>query len=151
MWLDAILVCLHLSAMLALIVFLTAAAGALRCQGDAVRLSRLRRLQTWVWGSLLAVLASGMALVLWGAKGAPWLLHNPLLWVKVALWCAAAAIAWGVSRRIAAWQRLAVAKPPIPAGASLPGASSIYAWMMVQAHLLAVPPLLGVLLSRGLG
>ncbi len=151
MWLDAILVCLHLSAMLALIVFLTAAAGALRCRADPARLRRLQRMQAWVWGSLLAVLVSGVALVLWGAKGAPWLLHNPLLWAKVALWLAAAAMAWAVSRRIASWRRLAVEHPPEPADAKLPGEASAYAWVMVQAHLLAIPPLLGVLLSRGLG
>lgn len=151
MWLDAVLVCVHLSAMLALIVFLTATAGALRCHADPARLRRLTRMQTWVWGSLLAVLASGVALVLWGAKGAPWLLHNPLLWAKVALWLAATGMAWRVSRRIAGWRRLALGHPPEAVNAKLPGEASAYAWLMVQAHLLAIPPLLGVLLSRGLG
>lgn len=146
---DAILVCVHLSAMLALVVFFTAATGVLRCGTvDAAGLARLARMQLWVWASLWAVALSGAALLAWGAKGAPWLLHNPLLWSKVALWAVMAVMAIPFSRRLARWRRDAVAS-----AWQLDASEKKWAvrWLMIQSHIMVVPPLLGVLVARGFG
>ena len=146
---DALLVFVHLSAMLALAVFLTAATGVLRCgPHDASRLARLARLQLWVWGSLAAMALSGLALLWWGAKGPTWPLQNPLFWAKVALWAGMVAMAVPVSHSRRRWRDAAA----LPNWQLAPGRQKrAVRWLMLQAHIMVMPPLLGVLIARGLG
>ena len=147
---DALLLYVHLSAMLGLVVFLTAKTSLVR-EGavDAAVLTRLQRLDRWVWGSFAAVLASGLMLVFWGAKGPQWLLHNPLLLGKVALLALMAVMSWPSSRRLALWSRqgkdIAAWTPP---------AAEIRRerrWLMAQSHVMVIIPLLATLVSHGFG
>jgi putative membrane protein len=148
---DALLLYLHLSAMLGLAVFLTAKTSLTRVGAvDAAVLARLRRLDVWVWGSFAAVLASGLALVFWGVKGPQWLLHNPLLWAKVLLLALMAAMSWPSTRRLARWAHQGQrAAPWVP-----PPAAEIRQerrWLMAQSHVMVIIPLLATLMSHGFG
>ncbi|MGC9236122.1 MAG: DUF2214 family protein [Thiomonas sp.] len=147
---DALLLYLHLSAMLGLVVFLTAKTSLTRVDAvDVVVLTRLRRLDVWVWGSFAAMLVSGLALMFWGIKGPQWLSHNPLLWAKVALLALMAVMSWPSTRRLAQWslqgRRSASWVPP---------AAEIRQerrWLMAQSHVMVIIPLLATLMSHGYG
>ena len=147
---DALLLYLHLSAMLGLAVFLTAKTSLTRVGAiDAIVLARLRRLDVWVWGSFAAMLASGLALMFWGIKGPQWLSHNPLLWAKVVLLALMAAMSWPSSSRLARWQLQG------QAGATwAPPAAEVKQerlWLMAQSHVMVIIPLLATLMSHGFG
>lgn len=147
---DALLLYVHLSAMLGLAVFLTAKTSLTRAGGvDAAVIARLRRLDVWVWASFAAVVASGVALVLWGIKGPQWLLHNPLLWAKIGLLALMAAMSWPSSRRLAVWARSSHA-----AADWTPPQQQVQQerrWLMAQSHVMVIIPLLATLLSHGFG
>jgi putative membrane protein len=147
---DALLLYLHLSAMLGLAVFLTAKTSLTRVGAvDAAVLARLRRLDVWVWGSFAAVLASGLALVFWGVKGPQWLLHNPLLWAKVVLLVLMTAMSWPSTRRLARWElqgRDAAFRAPSSADIK-----QERRWLMAQSHVMVIIPLLATLMSHGFG
>ena len=147
---DALLLYLHISAILGLTVFLTAKTS--HCRGNAIdraALARMRRIDAWIWGSFAAVLLTGAALVAWGVKGSDWLLHNPLLWTKIALLGAMMAMAVPSTRRLAAWTR--------GAGGALPWVAPDAEvrrerrWLMLQSHLMVIVPLFATLLSHGFG
>ena len=126
---DALLLYAHLSAMLGLAVFLTAKTSLTRAGA--------------------AVLLSGLALVFLGIKGAPWLLHNPLLWAKVLLLALMAAMSWPSSRRLADWaQHCAQHDRWAP---STDEVTQERRWLMAQSHVMVVIPLLATLMSHGFG
>ncbi|MDY0330272.1 MAG: DUF2214 family protein [Thiomonas sp.] len=147
---DALLLYLHLSAMLGLAVFLTAKTSLTRAGAvDVQALTRLRRLDVWVWGSFAAVLLSGSALVFWGIKGPQWLLHNPLLWAKVILLALMAAMSWPSTRQLARWDvqaRIMAAWQPAE-----DEVKKERRWLMAQSHVMVVIPLLATLMSHGFG
>lgn len=146
---DALLLYVHLSA-IGLVVFLTAKTSLTRPGDiDAAVLARLRQLDAWVWASFAAVLASGLALLLWGAKGSQWLLHNPLLWAKIALLALMAVMSWPSTRNLRRWT-LQIGRR---AGWT-PSAQDIARerrWLMAQSHVMVVVPLLATLMSHGFG
>ncbi|MGC9162593.1 MAG: DUF2214 family protein [Thiomonas sp.] len=142
---DALLLYLHLSAMLGLVVFLTAKTSLIRVEAiDPAALQRLRRLDLWVWASFAAVAVSGLMLVFWGIKGPQWLLHNPLLWGKIGLLLLMALMSWPSSRTLARWQRQ-------PEGIAATEIRRERRWLMAQSHVMVIIPLLAVLLSHGFG
>lgn len=147
---DALLLYLHLSAMLGLAVFLTAKTSLMRVGAiDTAALARLRRLDLWVWGSFAVVLASGLMLVFWGIKGPQWLLHNPLLWAKMALLGLMAVMSWPSTRRLARWsfhgKDVAAWAPPAVE------IRQERRWLMAQSHVMVIIPLLATLMSHGFG
>lgn len=147
---DALLLYLHLSAMLGLAVFLTAKTSQMRPDAlDAAALPRLRRLDAWVWISFAAVLASGLALIFWGSKGPYWLLHNPLLWAKAVFLALMAAMSWPSTRRLRFWHHQSQQN----AGWQLANATvrKERRWLMAQSHVMVVIPLLATLMSHGFG
>ncbi|CUA98968.1 DUF2214 family protein [Thiomonas bhubaneswarensis] len=149
---DALLLYLHLSAMIGLVVFLTAKTSLTRPGGidDAV-VKRLRRLDLWVWGSFAAVLASGLALVFWGVKGPQWLLHNPLLWAKIALLALMAAMSWPSTRRLRQWVLEVQSSKALHWTPAREDIARERRWLMAQSHVMVVIPLLATLMSHGFG
>lgn len=142
---DALLLYLHLSAMLGLVVFLTAKTSLIRVEAiDPAALERLRRLDLWVWASFAAVAVSGLMLVFWGIKGPQWLLHNPLLWGKIGFLLLMALMSWPSSRTLALWRRQ-------PADIAALEIRCERRWLMAQSHVMVIIPLLAVLLSHGFG
>ena len=106
MLLDALLAYAHISAVLLLAVFLTSQTALSRIEvieGRKAALLRLQSLDRWLWASLVAVLATGLAWMLWGAKGWAWDVSNPLLWAKLALFLVIAGMAVPQRRVLRGW------------------------------------------------
>jgi putative membrane protein len=149
MLLESVLAYLHLAAVLGWLVFLTSQTALLRpawCNPAAMlrlavvaRLAHLAAAATLVTGGLRMVL---------GIKGFGWYAAQPLMQAKLVLMLLMWGGAWTVSRQLTRWQR------SVSLGGSMPGASALD-WarrrMMWVTHLMVVPPLLGVLMARGLG
>ena len=145
MLLESLLAFLHISAVLGLVVFLTAKVALLRPEILRDRpqlLRRVLRMDHWVWGSFAAVALTGAARVAFGVKGADWYLSNPLLWVKLALFVLMLSMGLPSSSALRAWRR--DAQPPDEAAIR-----AQRRWLMWQAHVLVVLPLFGVLLAYG--
>lgn len=147
--LEAALAYAHLIAILGWVVFIGSCTALARADWlNAAALARLARVDRLTAIGAMAVLATGLARLLWGVKGAGWYLAQPLLWGKVALWLAIVAGGISASRRIQHWQRTSAT------GGGLPLADEIVAVrrrLMVASHVLVLVPLLAVCLARGIG
>jgi putative membrane protein len=144
---EALLSFLHLSAILGWVVF--ASSQAALCRADwlnpaAVR--RLARLDTILWLATAAVLLTGLARIYLGIKGAAWYWHNPLLWLKLALFVLAVLLLPGATRRYRRWRAQLDAGGPLPPEAEVRAARRL---VMVATHLVAVIPLAAVFMARG--
>ena len=138
----------HILAFLALAVFLTSEAALCRAEWlNGAVVERLVRVDAIYRLSLLLVLASGLARVQWGVKGADFLWAQPLLHLKLLLFLAMAALAIAPARAFRRWCR------DWRRAGVLPPAEQV-AWVrrrvMLQAHLMPLVPLAGVLLARGI-
>ncbi|MFI4931234.1 MAG: DUF2214 family protein, partial [Burkholderiales bacterium] len=138
--LEAALAYAHLIAILTWVVFIGSSTALTRPEWlNAAALARLARVDRLAAVGALAVLITGLARVLWGAKGAAWYLEQPLLWAKLALWLAMVAGGVSASRRIQAWQRVSTS------GGGLPAADAVAAVrrrLMVASHLMVLVPVL---------
>lgn len=145
---EAALAYAHLAAILAWVVFLSSATALARAEWfNAAALARLQRVDRIALAAALATLATGLARTAWGIKGAPWYAGQPLLWGKVVLWLSMVVLAFGVTRRIESWRERWAADGQLPSAEALAWARSRLMW---SAHLMVLPPLLAVLLARGI-
>lgn len=149
MALDVLLAYLHWLTIMTWVVFLTSTA-ALACfewlNGAVV--ARLRLVDRIAAVAAWAVLASGVARILWGPKGAAWLLGQPLLWAKLGLVALMLAAGWRTTRQIARWHADWLANGQLPAADAV---AELRRRVMRVAHVMLLLPLAGVLLSRGVG
>ncbi len=147
---DALLLYLHISAILGLAVFMTAKTSL--CRTGAIvqaALPRLRRIDVWIWACYVSVVSSGAALVVWGIQGPDWLLRNPLLWGKIVLLAAMMAMAVPSTLRLSAWARNAAGTASwVAPDAEVKRERH---WLMLQSHVMVVIPLLATLLTHGFG
>ena len=137
----------HVSAILLLTVFVSAQTAVLNAAQhvpDAALLRRLRRLDAWLWGSFAAVAATGAAHVFLGLRAWQSFAFDALLWGKLALFAAMLAMAVAASRTLRHWQQRGAT--PFADAAELRAQRR---WLMWQAHLMVVLPLLGMLLAHG--
>lgn len=146
---EALLAFLHLSAILGWVVFASSQAALCRVEWfNAAVVPRLRRLDAILWVATAAVLLTGLARIVWGAKGAGWYWSNGLLHLKLTLFVLVVGLMVGPTRRYRHWQAA------LDAGGALPGADQIAAArrrVMLTTHLMAVIPLAAVFLARGYG
>lgn len=147
MTLEALLAYAHIVAILALVSFLASEAALCRPQWLNVEVvRRLSRLDLYYLGAAMAVLFTGAARVVWGMKGMGWYGGQPLLYGKVVLYLAIGLCSLPSTRAFQRWRR------QVNANGALPPADEVRAarrWVMLQAHLLVIPPLLAVMLARG--
>jgi putative membrane protein len=149
MLLDSLLAYAHISAILLLAVFLTSETALMRPEvidGRKAALLRLQSLDLWLWASLVAVLATGLTWMLWGAKGWAWDVANPLLWAKLALFLVIAGMAVPPRRALRGWLVTHALTGQFPATEAIRRQRR---WLMWQAHILVLVPLLGTLLTHG--
>jgi putative membrane protein len=146
---EALLSFAHLSAILGWVVFASSQAALCRSEWiSAAVVRRLVRLDAILWLATVTVLLTGLARIQWGAKGAAWYWHNPLLWLKLTLFVLAALLLVDVTRRYRRWQA------ELNAGCALPPDEQVRAArlrVMIATHLVAVIPLAAVFLARGFG
>jgi putative membrane protein len=149
MVLDALVAYLHYAAILLVAGFLVAEAMLLRGELGQRDLAALVRSDVAYGLSAILVLATGLARVFYGAKGAAFYGDNPVFWVKVGLFLAVGLISIRPTVVFARWRRAARAG----AGFSVPAAEVRGArrYVLVELHLLALVPLAAVLMARGIG
>jgi len=148
MWLDALLSYAHLAAILSWVVFLSSTAALARSEWlNPAVLARLMVVDGIAHAAGWAVVATGVARLAWGAKGAAWWLGQPLLWAKIGLVALMLLAAWRTRRQLADWQRRWLADSMLPSDAEL---TALRRRVMRASHLMLVLPAAAVLLARGL-
>ncbi|WP_332813031.1 DUF2214 family protein [Ramlibacter sp.] len=149
MTLEALLAFLHISAVLAIVVFLTSETAICRPEWlNATVIERLVVVDRIYGIAAAAVLLTGLARIFLGMKGAGWYGTNWLLWSKVGLFAMVALMSIRPTLRFIAWRKA------LRADGSLPSAEEVRRvrrWVMWQAHIVPFIPLPAVFLARGWG
>ena len=144
MMLEWLLAVLHVSAFIALIVFLSGQISLCRVQwwNDAV-LQRLQRLNRLYWGSVVTVLLTGLMRAIFGIKGWYFYEQQPIFWLKLVAFLAVVSMSLRVNRAYRHWM-----SNPYHSAQEI---DRIRRWMMIQAHLIMLFPILGLMMAYGLG
>ena len=149
MTLDAILQYLHISAILALVVFISSEAALCRPQWmNAAIVERLVTVDRIYGISALAVLATGLVRIYFGTKGAAWYWGNWLLHLKLTLFIVVALISIAPTLRFARWRKALRANGTLPTEDEVKRARKL---VMLQAHIIPIIPLAAAFLARGFG
>lgn len=147
MTLEAVLASLHLVAILTLVVFMSSQAALCRMEWlNAAVVERLVRLDQIYIASVLVLLASGLARIFWGIKGASWYLTQPMLHTKVTLFILMLSLAVVPTLAFRRWRRA------LRASGALPGADEVRKvrrLIMVQSHVLPGIAVLAAFWARG--
>lgn len=146
--LEALLAYAHFAAILTLVVFLTSEAALCRTEWlNAAVVRRLNRVDTIYLFAALAVLATGVLRTLLGAKGTVWYWHQPLLHLKLTLFVVIGLMSIRPTLAFRRWLKALDRDGSLPAEAEVRNARR---WVMVQAHLLLLVPLVATMLARGI-
>jgi putative membrane protein len=146
---EAILAFLHISAILALVVFITSEAALCRPEWmSADIVERLVRVDRIYGIAAASVLATGLLRIYLGMKGSGWYWGNWLLHVKIGLFLLAALISIVPTLRFARWRKALRASGALPAPEEV---RKVRKLVMLQAHIIPVIPLAAVFLARGFG
>ena len=149
MTLEALLAYAHLSAILALVVFLTSEASLCRPEWINARIVERLRTVDIIYGSAAGgVLLTGLARTWWGIKGSAWYWTNPLLQLKLTLFLVIALLSIKPTLMFIAWRKQLRATGKLPDEAQVRRARKLVMW---QAHLIALVPLAAVFMARGFG
>lgn len=144
---EALLAYAHFVAILSVVVFITSEAALCRPEWmNAAVVRRLARVDLIYLVAAIAVLATGLARTHWGVKGVGWYWGQPLLHAKVTLFALIGLMSLKPTFAFIRWKRQLNATGALPDEAEVRG---IRRWIMAQAHLLLVLPLLGAFLARG--
>jgi putative membrane protein len=149
MTLEAILAFLHISAILALVVFLSSEAAL--CRPEWMNETIVNRLVTVdrIYGiSAAAVLVTGLLRIYLGMKGSAWYWHNWLLHVKLGLFVLAALLSIPPTIRFIRWRKALRATGALPAAEEVRRTRKL---VMIQAHIIPIIPLAATFLARGFG
>ena len=149
MTLEAILAYLHLLAILTMVVFIASEAALCRVEWlNAAVVERLAKVDLVYGIAAITVLATGVARTWWGMKGTAWYWTNPLLHIKLTLFIVIGIVSIFPTLTYIRWRKTVRASGALPAEAEIRKTRKL---VMVQAHLLAVIPLVAVFLARGFG
>lgn len=149
MTLEALLSYAHILAILTMTVFLASEAALCRTEWlNAAVVERLAKIDMVYGASAIAVLLTGAARVIWGAKGMGWYLTNPLLHVKFTLFIVMGLLSIGPTLAYLRWRRALRADGTLPDALQV---RNIRRLVMVQAHILPLVPLAAVFMARGFG
>ena len=148
MTIEAFLASLHIVAILTLVVFLSSEAALCRSEwmNEAV-VRRMARLDMIYGITALVLLLTGIARIVWGAKGLTWYVSQPLFHVKMTLFFITALISLRPTFTIRRWLKTLNATGALPAEAAI---KSVRQWIMVQAHIIPVIAVVAVYWARGM-
>ncbi len=146
---EALLAYAHFLAILTMTVFLASEAALCRKEWiNPAVVERLARVDMVYGIAAIAVLATGLARTWWGMKGAGWYWSQPLLHAKVTLFVIVGVISIVPTVRFLRWRKALRATGALPTDAEIRSTRRL---VMIEAHLVAVIPLLAVFLARGVG
>ncbi|MBF5002626.1 DUF2214 family protein [Diaphorobacter caeni] len=144
---EALLAYAHILAILTMTVFLASEAALCRKEWmNAAVVERLARVDLIYGISAVVVLLTGVARTWWGMKGAEWYWTQPLLHLKVTLFVVVALMSIGPTVRFLRWRRKLRATGELPSEVEIRNTRRL---VMIEAHLVALIPLAGVFLARG--
>ncbi len=146
---EAILAYLHLLAILTMVVFISSEAALCRVQWlNAAVVERLAKVDRVYGIAAIMVLLTGVARTVWGVKGTSWYWTNPLLHVKLTLFIVVGVISIFPTLTYFRWRKALRATGTLPSETDIQKTRKL---VMVQAHLIALIPLVAVFLARGFG
>ena len=146
---DAILQFIHISAILALVVFISSEAALCRPEWmNATIVERLVKVDRIYGIAAAAVLVTGFIRIYFGTKGAAWYWGNWLLHLKLTLFVAVGLISIAPTLRFARWRKALRADGSLPAAEEVRKARKL---VMLQAHIIPFIPLAAAFLARGFG
>ncbi len=149
MTLEALLAYAHILAILTLVVFISSEAALCRPEWmNAKIVERLGKVDMIYAIAAVAVLLTGLARTWWGVKGAGWYWTNGLLHLKLTMFVVVGLISIKPTLMFARWRKALKATGALPGDDEVRKARK---WVMVQAHLIALIPLVAVFLARGFG
>ena len=146
---SALIAYLHYVAMISIAVILVVEYMLCMPGMTGSRVRALTRLDLLYMGLALLALGSGAARVVWFGKGAAFYLHNPVFYIKVALFLAVGLISIPPTLQYLRWMR------GLESGATKVVAD--YQVIRVRRHILvelilfALIPLMATLMARGIG
>ena len=147
--LDALLAYAHFLSIFA--TFAMLAVELVLCKGALTlpQVRRLGRIDIAYFACAMAVLGSGIARLLWGAKGAAFHMHNPAFHMKMGLFVLVGVLSIAPTMRFIAWRKRLGADAQAVIGADeVKRAARL---LHIELALLAAIPLCAVLMSRGIG
>ncbi len=146
---EALLAYAHFLAILTMVVFLASEAALCRREWlNAAVVERLAKVDLIYGISSIAVLLTGVARTYWGMKGAGWYWTQPLLHAKITLFIVVAVMSIVPTLRFMRWRRNLRATGALPTELEIKKTRRL---IMIEAHLVALIPLLAVFLARGVG
>ena len=149
MTLESLLAYAHLIAIDTMVVFLASEAALCRVEWlNAAVVERLGKVDMVYGIAAGMVLVTGLARVFLGSKGAAWYAHNPLLYLKLAMFLVIGLISIKPTLMFVRWRRALRASGTLPDAAEIKKARRL---VMVQAHIFPLIPLAAVFLARGFG
>jgi putative membrane protein len=149
MTIEALLAYAHLLAILTMVTFLASEAALCRKEWlNAAVVERLARVDMVYGIAAIVVLATGLARTWWGIKGTGWYWSQPLLHAKVTLFVVIGLISIVPTVRFLRWRKALRSTGALPDETAVRSTRRL---VMIEAHLLALIPLLAVFLSRGVG
>lgn len=146
---EVLVVYLHIAAMILIAVFL--AIEYLVCVPGLARerVKLLARIDLLYLIAAMLALATGVARLVWYGKGAVFYLHNPVFYLKLALFVAIGLISIPPTIQYLRWMRLL--KTSAGAVAAEFEVLRSRRYVLVELVLFALIPLLAVLMARGIG
>jgi putative membrane protein len=146
---ESILAFLHISAILALVVFITSEAAICRPEWMSPEIvERLVRVDRIYGIAAASVLVTGLLRIYLGMKGSGWYWGNWLLHVKITLFLLAALISIVPTLRFLRWRKALRATGALPPPQEVRKMRKL---VMLQAHIIPIIPLAAVFLARGFG
>ncbi|RIK43816.1 MAG: DUF2214 domain-containing protein [Chloroflexi bacterium] len=146
---DALLAYAHFFAILATATTLALEAVLCRPGLRWPQVGLLGRIDLFYFGAAILALASGLARVFWGLKGAPFYLQNPLFYVKIGLFVIVALVSIAPTIQFIRWMRQAESHGDKPVPLAEVGRTRRF--VLSELALLALIPLAAVLMARGFG
>ena len=149
MALEALLAYAHFLAILTLVVFIASEAALCRPEWmNAAVVHRISRVDMIYGIAAGVVVLTGVARTVSGMKGLGWYWSNGLLHLKLTLFIIVGLVSIKPTLTYRRWRRELAATGALPAEADV---RQTRKWVMVQAHLIAVIPLVAVFFARGFG
>ena len=146
---DALLAYLYYTAIILMFSFLAVDAVLLRQAIDAATIRLLARIDMFYGLSAILVLATGLARLFWGAKGASFYSGNPVFHAKLGLFVLVGLLSIAPTIKFIRWSRTLKQQPDFTV---VDGERrNTRRLVMVEIHLAALLPLLAVFMARGFG
>lgn len=147
---DAVLAALHYLSIILLVVFLSG--EAVLCKPEYMSAVTVRRLSLYdllYFAFAMAALATGLARVFWGAKGAAFYAGNVFFWTKLATFALIGLMSLPPTLAFMRWRkRLKQDASALPTSEDVMRARR---WVLREAHVLVLLPIFAALMARGLG